>query len=107
MSQGLSLLDQALDLARQEMTALQDGAYELAVELATQRGEMTSMAWNLLDKANTEQYRMRLMELNRYQENLASFARREHERIRLTLQSSRQQKRRMRGYHLAVGQALQ
>lgn len=31
MGQGLSLLDQALDLARQEMAALEDGAYDRAV----------------------------------------------------------------------------
>ena len=46
MGQGLSLLDQALDLARQEMAALEDGAYDRAVELAERRGEITSMAWH-------------------------------------------------------------
>ena len=31
MSQGVCLLDEALNLARQEMTALEDGAYDRAV----------------------------------------------------------------------------
>ena len=62
MSQGLCLLDEALDLARQEMLALEDGAYDRAVVLAV---------------------------------------------IRASLQRSRREKQRMRGYHQAVGQALQ
>ena len=45
MAQGLSLLDQALDLARQEMNAIEDGAYDQAVILAEKRNEVTSMAW--------------------------------------------------------------
>lgn len=107
MSQGVCLLDQALELARQEVIALEGGAYEQAVELATQRGELTNMAWNMLEAGSREQYRTRIMELSRYQERLTGIATREHARIRADLQRSRQQKRRMQGYQQAVGQALQ
>ena len=65
MSQGLCLLDEALDLARQEMLALEDGAYDRAVELAERRNEVTSMAWHVLESGSTDQYRNRLIELTR------------------------------------------
>ena len=107
MNQGLCLLDQALDLARQEFVALEEGAYEHAVELASQRGEMTNMAWNLLDRASTEEYRIRLTELHTMQERLTGLAREAHERIRTRLLHTRQEKRRMQGYHRSLGQALQ
>ena len=99
MSQGLCLLDEALDLARQEMLALEDGAYDRAVELAERRNEVTSMAWHVLESGSTE--------LTRLQEHLADLAAKAQEVIRASLQRSRREKQRMRGYHQAVGQALQ
>ncbi|AMD90832.1 hypothetical protein [Desulfovibrio fairfieldensis] len=107
MSQGLCLLDEALDLARQEMLALEDGAYDRAVELAERRNEVTSMAWHVLESGSTDQYRNRLIELTRLQEHLADLAAKAQEVIRTSLQRSRREKQRMRGYHQAVGQALQ
>ena len=107
MGQGLSLLDQALDLARQEMAALEDGAYDRAVELAERRGELTGMAWQLLESDGVDQYRKRLIELTRLQEHLTELAAQAQEVVRASLQRSRLEKQRMRGYHQAVGQALQ
>ena len=57
MSQGVCLLDEALNLARQEMAALEGGAYDKAVELAERRGEVTSMAWHMLDDSQADEYR--------------------------------------------------
>lgn len=74
MGQGLCLLDQALDLARQEMAALEDGAYEKAVELAERRNEVTSMAWHVLESGCADQYRNRLIELTQLQEHLTTIA---------------------------------
>ena len=54
MAQGLSLLDQALDLARQEMIALEDGAYDKAMALAEKRNEVTSMAWYVLESSHAD-----------------------------------------------------
>ncbi|WP_298031135.1 hypothetical protein [uncultured Desulfovibrio sp.] len=107
MGQGLSLLDQALDLARQEMAALEDRAYDKAVELAERRGEVTSMAWHLLESGGADQYRNRLIELTRIQEHLSELAVQARDVVRASLQHSRMEKQRMRGYHQAVGQALQ
>ena len=91
MSQGLCLLDEALDLARQEMLALEDGAYDRAVELAERRNEVTSMAWHVLESGSTDQYRNRLIELTRLQEHLADLAAKAQEVIRASLQRSRRE----------------
>lgn len=107
MSQGVCLLDEALNLARQEMAALEDGAYDKAVELAERRGEVTSMAWHMLDDSQGDEYRAHLIELARMQDQLTELATKAHGEIRAQLQRSRLEGRRMRGYHRAVGQALQ
>lgn len=107
MSQALHLMDKALDLARQELSALRGGAYERAVELATQRGEMTNMAWSHLESSSFAEYKARLRELERYQAQLTEIATAARDRIRAGLNQSRQEKKRMRGYHQAVSYALQ
>ena len=107
MNQGVCLLDEALNLARLEMAALEDGAYDRAVELAERRGEVTSMAWHMLEDSQADQYRIHLIELARVQDQLTELATRAHSEIRSQLQRSRLESRRMRGYHRAVGQALQ
>ena len=107
MSQGVCLLDEALNLARLEMAALEDGAYDRAVELAERRGEITSMAWHMLDGDNVEECRGHLIELNRVQEHLTSLATRARDTLRQELQRSRLERQRMHGYQQAIGQALQ
>ena len=107
MAQGICLLDQALDLAMQEMTALEDGAYDKAVALAEKRNEITSMAWHMLDGDNVEECRGHLIELNRVQEHLTSLAIQARDVLRQELQRSRRERQRMHGYHQAIGQALQ
>ena len=107
MAQGICLLDQALDLAMQEMIALEDGAYDTAVALAEKRNEITSMAWHMLDGDNVEECRGHLLELNRVQEHLTSLAIQAQDALRQELQRSRRERQRMHGYHQAIGQALQ
>lgn len=107
MNQGVSLLDEALRLARQELTALEDGAFDKAVTFAERRSEVTSMAWQMLEEGHSEQYRERLVELAHMQEHLTELATNAHENIRSQLQHSRRERRRMQGYHQAVSQALQ
>lgn len=107
MAQGAFLLDQALDLARQEMAALEDGAYDKAVKLAERRNEVTSMAWHLLESGSADEYRNRLIELTQLQEHLTDLATSVRDRVRQSLQRSRRERQRMQGYHQAVGQALQ
>ncbi|MEG6503688.1 MULTISPECIES: hypothetical protein [unclassified Desulfovibrio] len=107
MAQGLSLLDQALDLARQEMIALEDGAYDRAMALAEKRNEVTSMAWYVLESSHADEYRGHLVELARVQEHLTGLAIRARDALRQDLQRSRLERQRMNGYHQSIGQALQ
>ena len=41
-NRGLLMLDRALELAEQEMAAVQNEAYEDAIEISRERGEITS-----------------------------------------------------------------
>lgn len=107
MSQGIALLDEALNLAHQEKIALEGGEYEEAIELAEKRGELTGMAWNLFDKNDTAPYQKRFSELARIQTQLTSLAKKAQNAVRQKLNRSRMEKKRINGYHMAVSQALQ
>lgn len=107
MSPGIALLDEALELARQERAALEDGEYDNAISIAQKRSELTGMAWNYFDHAETEPYRARLLELSGLQKQLVEIAARARDAVRQRMNRSKLEKRRMHGYHVAVGQALQ
>lgn len=107
MNKGTALLKEALELAQQEKAALEKGEYDEAIELAQKRNTLTDMAWNALDGGEKGTYHKLLLELSCLQTHLTDLARRAHETLREKLSRSRQEKRRMRGYHMAVGQALQ
>lgn len=107
MSQALDLLDDALKMAQKEKAALEEGSYEEAIELAEERTKITGLAWNALKSGETPAYRARLMELLNLQEQLAQFATAAKTRIRNSLNRSRQEKKRIRGYQMAVEQAMQ
>lgn len=107
MSQALELLEDALDLARREKTALEGGAYDEAIELAEERSRISGMAWNMMKAGEESAYREGLLKLSTLQSQLAQVASNARETIRKSLCRSRQEKKRIRGYQMAVGQALQ
>lgn len=107
MSQGIVLLDEALDLARREKTALEDGEYDQAIELAEKRSRLTGMAWNMLSGRDVDSFKKRLTELYGLQNQLGDLAKRARDVIRQQLSRSRLEKKRINGYHRAVEQALQ
>ncbi len=107
MCQGIALLDEALELARQERAALENANYEEAIELAGRRGELTGLAWSLLARETMDEYRSRLLEQARLQEQLSDIAARARNDVRQSLNHARREQRRIRGYHQAVGHALQ
>lgn len=106
MAQGIELLDEAIDLARQEKKALEDGEYDDAIHLAKKRTELTGMAWNLFDASSRETFRNRLQLLSDFQKQLTDLAIRAQTAIRNRMNRSKQEKRRMNAYSVAVGQAL-
>ncbi|MDR2821099.1 MAG: hypothetical protein LBB60_11295 [Desulfovibrio sp.] len=107
MRQGIRLLDKALDIAHQEMTALEDGDYRRAEKLAEKRGGIIDEAWNLLEDDATDQYRSRLVSLSQMQECLTSMANGARSVIVDSLRKSRLERRRMHGYRQSVGHAFQ
>lgn len=107
MSQALDLLDNALEMARREKAALEEGAYEEAIELAEERTKISGMAWNAMTSGDASAYRSKLLELSRLQDYLSQIASSAREKIRASLTRSRQEKKRISGYRMAVEQALQ
>lgn len=107
MSPGIALLDEALVLARQEKSALEEGEYEQAITMAQRRGELTGRAWDYFEHSEHEPYRRRLLELSDLQEQLTRIASDARCAVRQNMNRSKLERRRMNGYHRAVGQALQ
>lgn len=107
MSQALTLLEDALEMARKEKIALEEGAYENAIDLAEQRNKITGMAWNTMKAGEENVYRSKLLEISKLQTQLAQFAANARDQIRASLNRSRQEKKRIKGYQMAVEQALQ
>ena len=107
MSQGLALIDEAMNLARKEKLALEAGEYDDAIEMAEKRGEITGMAWNCLEHAQQEPYRKKLMELMDFQKQLTELAIKARNVVREKMNRSKLEKRRMKGYSLAVSHAMQ
>lgn len=107
MDQGMELLDQALELGKRERLALEEGEYEAAIEISRKRAELTGMAWNCMDRQDQEPFRARLMQLSTLQKQLTLLATTAHNAIKRKMNSSKQEKRRMNAYQVAVGHGLQ
>ncbi|MBQ7618185.1 MAG: hypothetical protein IJS50_04855 [Desulfovibrio sp.] len=106
-NQGLIMLDQALELAEQEMSAVLNEDYEDAIELSRQRGVITTQAWDYLETDVRDEYRARLLQLNEIHKRLTKAASEAHARMEATLRTNKKERRRMLGYQMAVTQALQ
>ncbi|MBR4742358.1 MAG: hypothetical protein IK079_05630 [Desulfovibrio sp.] len=106
-NRGLLMLDKALDLAEQEKKAMENNNYEDAIALSRERGQMTSEAWDFFQSDVREEYLARLLRLRNFHEILTGIALQAHSKVQKSLQRSRQEQRRMRGYQQAVSQALQ
>lgn len=106
MNDTLYMLDNALELAKKEKIALEEGSYEEAIELAKERGNIFSTAWSSLTFDNRQAYQKKLQEILSLQNQLTQLASEIKTGIRNSLNRSRQEQKRIKGYHLAVGQAL-
>jgi len=71
------------------------------------QGSVPQAIQAFLESSSFEEYKARLRELERYQAQLTEIATAARDRIRAGLNQSRQEKKRMRGYHQAVSYALQ
>ena len=105
-NQGLLMLDKALELATLEQKAMEKEDYDDAIMLSRQRGKITNEAWDFFQADFREEYRTRLLRLQNIHMHLKSLAMQAHEKVQASLQHSRNEKRRMRGYRAAVSHAL-
>ena len=99
------MLDAALDLARKEKIALHQENYEDALEISRECGKLTNEAWLFYRAEIRDEYLAKLLELKSIQDDLQTFAQNAHETVRASLFSSKQERRRMKGYQMAVSQA--
>ncbi|MDR1857160.1 MAG: hypothetical protein LBR22_08410 [Desulfovibrio sp.] len=106
MGQGVRMLEKAIDIAYQEMAALESGEYDEAGRWASKRGELVNKAWGLL-KTDKDQYMPYLLNLTRLQERLTLMATEAKNNITGGLRRSRDERKRMQGYRRSVAQALQ
>ena len=100
------MLDKALEIARLEEEAMKKENYEDAILLSRQRGKIVKEAWDFFHNDFRDEYRQKLLRLHSIHLKLTEIASKAQERVRLSLQQSRNEKRRIRGYQTAVSLAL-
>ncbi|MBQ7586034.1 MAG: hypothetical protein IJU40_07290 [Desulfovibrionaceae bacterium] len=104
---GLQMLDQALEIAKLEQRAMEAEDYEDAIGLSIQRGKITNEAWDFFQNDFKEEYREKLLQLQAIHKTLKSLALKAHAEVSASMFRSQQEKKRMRGYQVAVAHALQ
>lgn len=107
MSQALQLLERAFQLARLEREALRTRNYDQAVKLSEQRQALMEAARDRLEASEHAAYRERLLQLADMQRELTALAREAHQSVLTSLQGTRKQKMRLRGYKQVVALSLQ
>ena len=102
MADSLSLLDQALELGKRELEHLSSGNVDETEDLARERSQLLSLAWDGQDDPALEVLRDKLMQLQSLQNNLTAQAKRLHSSMRDELRRARQEKARLSGYGKAA-----
>ncbi len=98
MSAGLTLLDRALILAQHELDALRAGDVENAEQHFDERVDLMGQAYAVLDEDEPEDYRVKLIALQGYQQLIQEEGQVLLESIRQQLLGARGTVRRARTY---------
>lgn len=98
MSASLTLLDRAMILAQHELDALRAGDVETAETHFGERSALMSQAWETMDEQDPDDYRVKLIALQGYNQMIQEEGRELLEKIRLQLVDTRFNVRRARGY---------
>lgn len=106
MNIGIGLLEKALALGYIELEALVSGEIDKAAELSRQREEAISMAWQQQGAVISEEYGVKLLELQHLQVQLTQEAKKLKQQLAKALNRSHQEGRRLAGYRKVVGYAL-
>lgn len=98
MSDSLTLLEEALELGRQELSLLADGDVEAVWEASRARGELLDQAWRGRDDVDVDQLVGKLRRLKELQGQMTSDAKRLRDDLRADLARVRQEGKRFSGY---------
>jgi len=98
MSDCLSLLDQALDMGKQELESLAEGRDEAILETASERCRLIEQAFESRGKADVDLFLGKLKQLKNMQGRLITEARRLHETLARDLAHAKQENKRLTGY---------
>lgn len=98
MQAGLTLLDRALILAQHELDAMRDGDVEAAEVHFDERKILMDQAYSTLDESDPEDYKVKLIALQGYNQMIYEEGKLQLEKIRAELLRSRGTSRQARGY---------
>jgi hypothetical protein len=101
MSDALTLLDEALELGRQELCLLAEGDVEAVWEASRNRNELLDQAWRDRDGVDVDQLLGKLKRLKELQGQMTSDAKRLRDDLRADLARVRQEGKRFSGYATA------
>ena len=102
MSASLTLLDRAMILAQHELDALRAGDVETAESHFDERAALMDQARKTMDEQDPDDYRVKLIALQGYNQMIQEEGRELLEKIRLQLVDARSGMRRARGYAKAT-----
>ncbi len=96
------MLDAALDLSMQELTALSKDDYDQAEILSKRRSKLVQEAWTLRSQCPESVYKAKLLQLQSMQKRLQSLAQEKKHSSQQSLQRSRKESKRLAGYKQAM-----
>jgi hypothetical protein len=99
MADSLSLLDEALDIGREELEHLRRGRDDEAGKAARRRGELMELAWERRDEVDVDNLLQKLEQLRELQGSLTEEARKLHEILRRDLAQAKKENRRISAYN--------
>lgn len=100
MSQCLNLLDQALDIGRQELDLIAAEDVESLDDVASKRDALLAQAWEAKEKesVDVEELLLKLRQLRNLQGQLTREARALHKRLEADLLRTKKETKRFAGY---------
>ncbi len=106
MHTSIHYLDAALSLSQKELAALRQDDMEQAAELAEERANLMTLAWESRTDSIREMYKERLLALREAQKELIHFVQHAQAELKGGVSRSKQEGRRLAGYKKALQFAM-
>ncbi len=98
MRTPIQILDEAIEIAKQECTALSQDDLEKAESLGARRSQLLIEAWNMREQCDAHIYKAKLLQLKSVQAFLTDQATKKQQEVRQGLLRSRKENKRMASY---------